>query len=50
MNLKMGFDDMPLTVGKQSACSDTNCYDFKGGRPHDRIDWGGIAETNHMIY
>ena len=23
---------------------------FKGGRPHDRIDWGGVADTNHRIY
>jgi len=20
------------------------------GRPHDQIDWGGAAKTNHMIY
>jgi len=20
------------------------------GRPHDRIDWGSVAETNHRIY
>jgi len=25
------------------------CYEFKE-RSHDRIDWGGAAETNHMIY
>ena len=21
------------------------CCDFRGGRPHNRIDWGGAAET-----
>ena len=40
-----------ISVRKQSVYFDTNCCDFKvEGRPHDRIDWGGTADTNHMIY
>ena len=27
-----------------------DCYDFRGGRPHDRIDWDDTADTNHKIY
>jgi len=38
---------IPIIV-KQFLCSDTNCCEFKG-LPHDRIDWGGALEMNHMI-
>ena len=37
-------------VGKQSVRSNANCFDFKGGHPHDRMDWGGAAKTKHMIH
>ena len=26
------------------------CCDFRGGRLYNRIDWGGVADTNHRIY
>ena len=31
------------------SCSRQRCCDF-GVAPHDLIDWGGAAETNHRIY
>ena len=37
-----------LNVRKQYVCSDTNCYEFE--TPHDQLDWGSAAETNHNIY
>ena len=43
---KHHMDEREVCVGKQFVCSDTNCCDFRGGRPHDRVDWGGAAKIN----
>ena len=36
-------------VEKQYVCSDNNYCEI-GRCLHDRIDWGGTMEINHMIY